>query len=383
MGTSSLPNLMHGIQLAQAGRKLDALPYLRLAARTEAIPAEGWLWLAAATDDREEYRHCVNQALSLAPGHPVAQRMLGELNRQEGWAWGTSGTGFTPVRLATGEVARVRPSRARRILRALAVLALAAVCLGALAALVASGTVEDTLRDWFGATSGHTLEFSVGAPPGYRFEVKVPDTWLPANEDDPAWREARAGLEADFPAADEQGRVWEHVDAPFGTAVRDPVYGQIVPPVRVVETDRAALERDGLVTALTLEEILPLPTAPDGAPATVCDRMRLLEAQATSGEALVPRAGEETLESGIVGRDGADECNVVLQRRATGLLPQQVPFALAPERAPDAVRTVVIAVPTGEARYAVWRLTLAESATGHYEEAIETIVDTLRRVPEG
>jgi len=43
----------------------------------------------------------------------------------------------------------------------------------------------------------------------------------------------------------------------------------------------------------------------------------------------------------------------------------------------------VIAVPTGEARYAVWRLTLAESATGHYEEAIETIVDTLRRVPEG
>ena len=130
--------------------------------------------------------------------------------------------------------------------------------------------------------------------------------------------------------------------------MRDPVYGQIVPPVRVVETDRAALERDGLVTALTLEEILPLPTAPDGAPATVCDRMRLLEAQATSGEALVPRAGEETLESGIVGRDGADECNVVLQRRATGLLPQQVPFALAPERAPDAVRTVVIAVPTGE-----------------------------------
>jgi len=56
--------------------------------------------------------------------------------------------------------------------------------------------------------------------------------------------------------------------------------------------------------------------APGVAAEKKSDAKRLLEAQATSGEALVPRAGEETLESGIVGRDGADECNVVLQRRA-------------------------------------------------------------------
>jgi|GEM_PF-2234086 len=385
MMNASLPNLMHGIQLVQAGRKPDALPYLRLAARTEAIPAEGWLWLAAATDDREEYRHCVNQALSLAPGHPVAQRMLGELNRQEGWAWGggTSGTSFAPVRVATGTMAPAHPSRGRRILRALAVLVIAGVCLGAIAALALSDIAQDTIRDWLGTGSGRTVEFSVGTLPAYRFRVEVPDTWLPANQDDPAWREARADLEAAFPPSDDQINVWEQISASFSTAARDPVYGQIVPPLRLVETDRDALARDGMVAALTLEEILPLPAPADGAPATICDRMRLLEEQARSGEALAPRPGEETLDTTFSGRDGADECTVSLQRRATGLPPQQVPFPLAIDRAPDAVRTVVIAVPAGEARFAVWRLTLAESATGDYEGAIETIVDTLRRVPEG
>jgi hypothetical protein len=379
MMNASLPNLMHGIQLVQAGRLPDALPYLRLAARTEAIPADGWLWLAAATDDREEYRHCVNQALHLAPGHPVAQRMLGELNRQEPWAWsgGTSGTGYPPVRVATGQMAR-----GRRILRALAVLVIAAACVGAVAALALSTSVSDTVRGWLESTNARALEFSVGTLPTYRFRVQVPDTWLPANEDDPAWREARADLEAAFPPPDGLVSAWAQVGASFSAAVRDPVYGEIVPPLRVVETDPDALERDGLVTALTLEEIVPLPALEDDTPATVCDRMRLLEEQARSGEALAPRPGEETLESRVVERGGADGCAVLIQRRATGLTPQQVPFALAPDRAPDAVRSVVFAVPTSEARYAVWRLTLAESATGHYDRTIETIADTLRRVAE-
>ena len=385
MTAPSLPNLMHGIQLVQAGYKVDALPYLRLAARTEPIPADGWLWLAAATDDREEYRHCVHQALQLEPGHPVAQRMLGELNRQEQWAWGggVSGTGFAPVGVSTGEMARVRLSRGRRIVRMLAVLAILGACLGAAAALALSGAVQNTVRGWLGSAGTHTLDFTVGQQLGHRFRIDTPDTWMPANEDDPAWRETRASLKAVYPVPQDQVSVWDQVSASFGAAVRDPVYGQIVPPVRIVETDRDALERDGIVTTLTLEEIVPLPDPADGAPASICDRMRLLEEQARSGDALTPRPGEETLESAVVARGGADDCALTLQRRAAGLLPQQVPFPLTLDRAPDAVRSVVIAVPTGEERYAVWRLTLAESAYDDYAEAIETIARTLRRASPG
>ena len=76
------PHLMQGIQLVQAGQKAEALAYLRHAARTEEIGVEGWLWLAAATDDLEEYRYCVEMALQLDPYHPIAQRMRDELARQ-------------------------------------------------------------------------------------------------------------------------------------------------------------------------------------------------------------------------------------------------------------------------------------------------------------
>jgi hypothetical protein len=66
---------IQGIQLAQQGRKTEALAYLREAVQREPINAEVWLWLAHVTPDRLEYQNCVMQALRLEPNHPIGRQM--------------------------------------------------------------------------------------------------------------------------------------------------------------------------------------------------------------------------------------------------------------------------------------------------------------------
>ena len=82
MSNAAPPNLMQGIQFVRAGRKAEALPYLRYAVQNESVPADGWLWLAAATADLDEYRYCVDQALRLDPQHRTALQMRGDLERR-------------------------------------------------------------------------------------------------------------------------------------------------------------------------------------------------------------------------------------------------------------------------------------------------------------
>jgi hypothetical protein len=77
------PDLLQGIGLVQSGHRRAALDYLRRAAQGEPLTAEGWLWLAAATDDLAEYRGAVTQALRLDPRHPTARRMRAELERMD------------------------------------------------------------------------------------------------------------------------------------------------------------------------------------------------------------------------------------------------------------------------------------------------------------
>jgi hypothetical protein len=75
MSYNPLSNAITGIQLAQNGRKMEALAYLREAVRREPINAEVWLWLAHVTPDAQEYQNCVYQALVLAPNHVIARQM--------------------------------------------------------------------------------------------------------------------------------------------------------------------------------------------------------------------------------------------------------------------------------------------------------------------
>jgi hypothetical protein len=372
------PNLMQGIQLIESGRKAEALPYLRYAVQNEVATAEGWLWLAAATDDLEEYRYCIDQALRLDPFHPTAQRMRNELERLESHArapgnmYAAYGAGFETGRQATS--ARHRPSRLRRLLRALVLLLIVGGCVGGVAALIASGVIQEAARDWLAGEETHTLEFTVGGLSPYRFRVEMPGTWLPADTDDPSWRDKREKLMAAFPPPDGQTSVWEQVETSFSRAARDPVYGEISPPIRLVETDVARLEQGSMVAALTLLEIVPYPSLGEPA-ADVCAQMRLLEQYfKTTGE-LAMQPDSAIVETALTERQGQDDCIFVVHRRYTNQT--QVAFPLSADRAPTATRAITLAVPVGIERYALWQITFADSVYDDYERTIERIFDTL------
>ena len=378
------PNLMQGIQWMQSGQRRLALDYLRLAARTEPMIAEGWLWLAAATDDLEEYRYAVLQALKLDPRHPVAIRMRDALARQEAapdatvmampWAGALAETG---PRDEAG--AAVPPSRGRRWLRVVGLLALVLVCGAMIATAIAVGRVViDSSGDTPGAAPGHSITVGIGGSERFRFQVRVPDSWLPADTDDPPWIAARERLAAAFPVPEGQIGVWQQVEASFAAATRDPVYGGVLPRVRVVETDTDILARDGMVAALTLHEIAPLPDPVSGEGDDVCARMRLLERDLEASGALASHENVTLVGSGLETRDG--DCAYWIQRRLDGLAPHEVPFPVTIDRAPGAVREVVIYVPAGNERYAVWRLTLADAAYAAHADTVTQVIATLRAV---
>jgi hypothetical protein len=373
------PNLMQGIHLLEAGRRAEALAYLRLAARTESLPADGWLWLAAASDDREEYRYCVSQALRLDPQHPVANRMRAELERQDGYPMpppdASAYTGATGAIPAPG--AGRRPSRLRRALRVLVLGVLIGGCLGVLASLIVSGVAQDAVRDAFQAGDMHSLRFDVGAQPAYGFRVEVPETWLPANTDSASWRETRDALAEQFPTPEGQISVWEMVEQSFSRAVRDPVYGTIMPPVRLVETDPDWLDEANMVAALTLAQIVPFAKEPEGSTATVCDRVE------RAGERfdLGTEPGAEVLSARLVRRDPPADCAYVIDRRITDQPAPEVAYPLTIDRAPTTTRAIVLLVPVGTERYAVWVVTLADAVYGDYADAIDRIAETLTYQP--
>ncbi len=357
------PNLAQGISLAQAGRKPEALVYLRQAARTEPLNAEGWLWLAAASDDLEEYRLCVEQALRTDPRHPVAQRMqndlmrLGEMNQ-------TMPRGMPGIGTQTPPRSRGR----RRFILLLLFLLLGA---GAVVALIVSGVAEDALdrlstRD----EVVHSVEFTVGEGSlAHRFYVEVPSSWLPADTDSQTWIDTRGELEQAFPGSES---VWTEIEASYSNTVRNPVYGELRPkPVAIVETDHDTLDDAGMVSTLALLEIQPLPK--NDQDLNTCERLQLLQSEL---EAEPLPTGAEIVRSLIAQREGRDDCALVFHRRltsaASGVLPGITP--------PAAVHEIRLAVPIeAENRYTLWILTISDSV---YREAdTDRLIASLDVVP--
>ncbi|MCD4685521.1 MAG: hypothetical protein K8S97_06260 [Anaerolineae bacterium] len=383
------PNLLQGIQLVQAGRKAEALRYLRHAAQTEPLTAEGWLWLAAATDDLGEYRHCVVQTLRLDPYHPIAGRMRHELDTRlapassPGYAAGgypaagvdlgqTFAGDYTAPREDTAY--RHRPARLRRLLRALVLIVLLGGCIGIAASLVVSGAVENLVRDLLLAEDLHTLDFTVGTTPGFRFRVDVPETWLPANTDNNSWRETRDMLITEFP---DSAALWEGAEQSFSVVIRDPVYGEMRQRIHLVETDTAQLRDNGMVAALSLHEILPLPDPPPGTDTSACARMRLLETQFAASGTFAVSPDVEVVDTTLAVREGLGDCVFAVERRFTNQRADQVLFPLPGADVPTSTRAVVIAVPVAQERYAVWQITFADRAAGDYDYAVEQIIGSL------
>jgi hypothetical protein len=365
------PNLMQGIYLAQTGHKVEALAYLRHAARTESIGTEGWLWLAAATDDLEEYRYCVQMALQLDPIHAVALRMRDELARRGIPVEPLPGNGTGRLDHAVGDLPRGSTQR-RRIVLAVIVLLLVAAFIVAAYVITVTDILEDAVDEVDQALSGSETTLSIGSAPGFRFSVDLPESWLAADEDSADWQAARAALEEA-----NGGDVWGRVDESFSAVTRDPVYGGVQPPARLVNTDQEALAREGVVATLALHAIKPLPEVEAGEEPTVCNRMVALqhdlEGSLASGES------QQTLASGVIERDLPDDCVFFMQTRTNPAGGQDV-FLVGPE--PDTVRSVAVAVPVGAGRYALWWMTFADEASSGYQDTLDQVLDSLKYIPE-
>ncbi len=365
------PNLMQGIQLVENGQKTEALPYLRYAVQNERATAESWLWLAAATGDLEEYRYCVEQALFLDPFHPVAQRMRRDLDQHALGMVSAYPAAELDARRENTAAFR-RPSWLRRMLRAVVVLILVGGCVGGVAALIVSGVIQSAVDSWLKDNKAHTLEFTIGDQPGYRFRVELPESWLPADKDNRSWRDRRDALMAAFP---DHSNVWEQVEASFSRAVRDPVYGDVLPSVRLVETDEDRLRASGLIGTLALQKIVPFPAAPPDTPAAdVCARMRLLEQSFKSSGELAAQPDSAIIDTMLAARKDLGDCIYVIHRRYTNQT--QPPFPLDP--AVNTTREILLAVPVGAERYALWQITLADGTyDDDYAHTVERIFSTL------
>ena len=384
------PNLMNGIHLVQSGRTAEGLAYLRHAAQTEILTAEGWLWLAAATDNLEEYRHCVSQALMLDPRHPIAGQMRADLELLDRWGRSAPSAGpesqpapgVLPAGYSVspavdifpqGDSSIQRPARRRR---GLILLVIAVVAAGVIAALVLFGLIPDGLSAH--SSQAHRLDFTVGQQPGYRFQVEAPPSWVPANLDDSSWLDRRGELIAAFPGASGLSSAWEQVETSFSAATVDPFSGRMVPLIRVVETDERALKSGGVIPALTLREIMPFPSPPQGTTAAdACGRMRLVEDQFRAGGNLTSQPDMAVVEEQVITRQDRGDCVFRLHRRYLHQVLPQTIVLLPGQPLPDITREITLAVPVGADRYALWQITFADSAYGDYEHAVDLITRTL------
>ncbi len=242
----------------------------------------------------------------------------------------------------------------------------------ALAALIVSGVIQSAVDSWLQDNKAHTLEFTIGEQPGYRFRVELPESWLPADKDNRSWRDRRDALMAAFP---DHSNVWEQVEASFSRAVRDPVYGDVLPSVRLVETDEDRLRASGLIGTLALQKIVPFPAAPPDTPATdVCARMRLLEQAFKSSGELAAQPDSAIIDTMLAARKDLGDCIYVIHRRYTNQT--QPPFPLDP--AVNTTREILLAVPVGTERYALWQITLADATyDDDYAHTVERIFSTL------
>jgi len=73
-------SLQRGLALLKAGRRGEALTYLAAAAREDSTNPQAWLGLAAALDDADKQRDCLQRALALQPDFQPAKSMLARLD---------------------------------------------------------------------------------------------------------------------------------------------------------------------------------------------------------------------------------------------------------------------------------------------------------------
>lgn len=384
-----------GIQLAQQGRRQEALAYLRQAVQTEPPNPEVWLWLAHVSPDINEYRNCVYQALLLDANHPTARQMqsaLGQTGAQPGpnpayggysahaaippaampaaqTVYGPSGVNVSQPLYADNALINNlerKRNRGRRVRR------WAALCLF-FGMLISCGVglrflfLSEAFEDWFYNLSwfdnSHAVNFTINAADNvtqWDIEVSVPETWLLADERVESWRSTRDRLKSEFALADDTPTIWENVETDVSQIVVDPTNGVVQPPITLIETNADAIRRDGQnVARLQWMQVTPYPQNTQG---NDCQKIRAL-AQVDQTN-LQPQAGSQV--SYKVQEQDNNRCIYVVHYRNESGTSELIEHVY------------VLIVPADDGSYAEWQLTVLDQSHTDYENDINKIIETLQ-----
>ncbi len=368
----SFPNARTGIQLAQAGRRSEALGYLRRSVQMEDANTEVWLWLAHVTSDLREYEYCMQQALALDPNHAIARQMQQALYQHFPQPASPILPSTRPPRAGSTESQPMvvdasliqsmeQQSRTRGRRRLLLAIVVLVVVTGA-AAIAGSllGEQESTTSD--AEESGGKIAQVVvrgNSRQTFRFELIVPTTWLLADTSSSMWNDVREGL---IEASNGNGQtVWEQVETDISAVTVDPETGSVQPPMTLIEADLEAVERDRHTPArLQLVRITSAGT--DG---TSCEGMHAL-AERQEAELEEIEAEQQSVIGHGVEEPVAGQCVFVIHFRDRSPLSRMIEHIY------------VIQVPASARMVAEWHLTVIDDAHEVYESVIERIIDTLR-----
>lgn len=348
-------NTQLGIQLAQQGRKIEALPYLRHAVMTEPVNAEVWLWLAYVSPDLAEYRNCVHQALILDATHPTAQRMQQDLDFQ---ARGTPPPLAGPMASYSMDRGQATSRRLRRILLLVIAIILVIGC-GRGFAWVSQRVDTDNLNSVFPFQSASKrIQFGVGpTDAAYGFSAEIPRTWFLADSGSPSWRTERDRLQAEFPNAAGQPNLWRGIEADLGEIERNPSTGQLSHGVAIVETDSSAIE-EGYPTIPTIQ-LTAIQALPSQYSNNTCESLRLL-----AGEA------EQNLSdhTGYIGTQ-------VKQRNNSDCIYYN---ELTDTSGATPIRVIQLFMPIQTNQLGIWEIRILDSQYADYQSQIDQFIGTVR-----
>lgn len=334
-----------GIELAQQGRRLEALPYLRYAVGNEPVNAEVWLWLAHITPDAQEYRHCVSQALAMQPDHPTALRMQTDLTYQK---MGVSPPVTASPVLQQMEKRSKRQKRWRRWLIFLSVILMTVLCSWLARLALSQVDTNDLLTRLALVEANKQLSFAVGSETeAIGFEVTVPETWFLADRGSPSWREKREALEREFP---DFVTGWRELETDLGEVVFN-ADNTLSETVSIVETDGSQISNvlpD--VPRLELVEFRALADADN-----TCDSLRQLAAEE------LPEISQQPgfVETEVKERTEKD-CIYLVHTQDSR------------------THQIDIVVPLRETRATVWQVQIPDSVYADYAQTVDTIIDTLK-----
>lgn len=365
-----LPNTQTGIQLAQAGKRAEALPYLRRAVQSEAISPEVWLWLAHVTQDVREYQYCVQQALNIDPQHAVAHQMLTAFTQayphlvnapfgqtgQIALSGGTSQSLQVDAQLINAMERKNRIRKRRRfllVLIGLILLAGIAVSIGLI--LTDNPPTSENEEEQGGKAIGFTFRADNNS---WRFAVQAPETWLLADENDPAWVETRNLLSETFPS--QTTTTWQQVETDLGDVTLDSS-GTLARPITLIETDPVAITRQqGFPAHLQLVGIRSIDNVS-------CEGMRDFAASQQDALAQENDARQNVVENHVE-EATRERCVFVIHYR------DQSPLSRLFEH------IYVIYVPAAENQVAEWHFNVIDDAHADSLLDIQRIIGTLRAI---